>query len=229
MRDDFCVFILTHGRPDRVYTYKTLRKRGYTGKIYIVIDDEDETENEYRAIYGDEVLQFCKKDVAEWTDDGDNFGHRKGVVYARNVCWELAEKVGCKYFIQLDDDYKNFRYRFNALGESCSVNIHSTINDLFQTCLNFRLCSTHIKTVALAQGGDMTSLTKKRYLRRKAMNSFFCDTSNPFNFFGRINEDVNTYVCQGRKGEVFFTIMNAQLDQIQTQKNAGGLTEQYLD
>lgn len=65
MRDDFCVFILTHGRPDRVYTYKTLRKRGYTGKIYIVIDDEDETENEYRAIYGDEVLQFCKKDVAE--------------------------------------------------------------------------------------------------------------------------------------------------------------------
>lgn len=141
----------------------------------------------------------------------------------------ISGKVGCKYFIQLDDDYKNFRYRFNALGESCSVNIHSTINDLFQTCLNFRLCSTHIKTVALAQGGDMTSLTKKRYLRRKAMNSFFCDTSNPFNFFGRINEDVNTYVCQARKGEVFFTIMNAQLDQIQTQKNAGGLTEQYLD
>ena len=46
MRDDFCVFILTHGRPDRVITYKTLLNAGYTGRVYIVIDDEDKTENE---------------------------------------------------------------------------------------------------------------------------------------------------------------------------------------
>ena len=44
MRDDFCAFILTHGRPYKVHTYQTLRKAGYTGKIYIVIDNEDKTE-----------------------------------------------------------------------------------------------------------------------------------------------------------------------------------------
>lgn len=33
MRDDFCAFILTHGRPDKVLTYRTLRRAGYTGKI----------------------------------------------------------------------------------------------------------------------------------------------------------------------------------------------------
>ena len=46
MREDFCVFILTHGRHDRVHTYNTLLKAGYTGKIYIVIDDEDQTAEE---------------------------------------------------------------------------------------------------------------------------------------------------------------------------------------
>ncbi|EFI4081186.1 TPA: hypothetical protein J5F60_004390 [Escherichia coli] len=45
MRDDFCVFILTHGRPDKVLTYRTLRRAGYTGKIFIVVDDEDKTRN----------------------------------------------------------------------------------------------------------------------------------------------------------------------------------------
>ncbi|CAD5661325.1 Uncharacterised protein [Escherichia coli] len=29
MRDDFCAFILTHGRPDKVLTYRTLRRAGY--------------------------------------------------------------------------------------------------------------------------------------------------------------------------------------------------------
>ena len=55
MRDDFCAFILTHGRPDRVHTFKTLQRSGYTGKVYIVIDDEDKTEAEYRKRFGDRV------------------------------------------------------------------------------------------------------------------------------------------------------------------------------
>ncbi|HAW2119452.1 TPA: hypothetical protein JLO65_002875 [Escherichia coli] len=32
MRDDFCAFILTHGRPDKVLTYRTLRRAGYNQK-----------------------------------------------------------------------------------------------------------------------------------------------------------------------------------------------------
>ncbi len=47
MRNDFAVLILSHGRADRVYTIPTLRKGGYTGKIYIVVDNEDEQQDEY--------------------------------------------------------------------------------------------------------------------------------------------------------------------------------------
>jgi lambda family phage minor tail protein L len=62
MRDDFCAFILTHGRPDKVLTYRTLRRAGYTGKIFIVVDDEDKTRNQYMAEFGEQVLVFSKAD-----------------------------------------------------------------------------------------------------------------------------------------------------------------------
>ena len=39
----FAIFILTHGRPHDVVTFQTLRDCGYTGKIVIVIDNEDKT------------------------------------------------------------------------------------------------------------------------------------------------------------------------------------------
>ena len=47
MRNDFAVLIFSHGRADRVYTIPTLRKGGYIGKIYIVVDNEDEQQDEY--------------------------------------------------------------------------------------------------------------------------------------------------------------------------------------
>lgn len=49
---EYIVFILTHGRADNVVTYNTLRKQGYTGRIGIVIDDEDEQGNLYRKNFG---------------------------------------------------------------------------------------------------------------------------------------------------------------------------------
>ena len=48
MRNDFAVFILTHGRADEMVTIKALKKGHYTGKIYLILDDEDEQVNRYR-------------------------------------------------------------------------------------------------------------------------------------------------------------------------------------
>ena len=50
--DDFCIFILTHGRPDNVITYDTLKKTNYSGRLYLVIDDEDKSAPEYFKKYG---------------------------------------------------------------------------------------------------------------------------------------------------------------------------------
>jgi hypothetical protein len=61
------------------------------------------------------------------------------------------------------------------------------------------------------------------------MNSFVCSVDKPFKFIGRINEDVNTYVRLGGIGDIFLTIMCLQLDQKDTQSNAGGMTDVYCD
>ena len=58
---DFAVFILSHGRPSKVITATTLKRQGYTGSIFIVVDNEDRHIDDYRKIYGDSVVVFDKK------------------------------------------------------------------------------------------------------------------------------------------------------------------------
>ena len=236
MREDFCAFILTHGRPDKVITLRSLRSHGYTGKVFIVIDDEDSAGEEYKRIYGDDVLVFSKDEVGQYTDQFDNFSDRRTILWARNACWDLAERKGYRYFVQLDDDYVSWRHRRfgKRFTKNSSGNEYHGWNiknlDLIFNALVRLLETTSIKTAALSQGGDhgSTDLSRPRFLR-KAMNSFVCDTEKPFLFRGRINEDVNTYVSFGRTGDLFFTDMRLQLDQLKTQTNAGGMTEVYLD
>lgn len=235
MRDDFAVFILTHGRADKVITYNTLRKCGYTGKIYLVIDDMDSQEDLYREKYGDEVIQFNKKLEVEKSDVMDNDDDMRIVLYARNCCHEKASELGLKYFLELDDDYSTFLYRYVGYDEkakkvkllSKSITDFDTIVDEFLEFLEI----SGAKTVAFAQGGDYiggaTSANNKLFMR-KAMNSFFCKTDRPFKFLGRINEDVNAYTLLGSRGDLFLTVGQIMLTQMQTQANAGGLTDVYL-
>ena len=228
---DFCVFILTHGRPDRVHTYDTLMKSGYTGKVYIVIDDEDKTADGYRARFGDKVLQFCKAEWAEKTDEGDNFQHRKAIVYARNACWDLAQQVGCRYFCQMDDDYTAFELRHGSNYQPISPAVRSRMDAVIASLLEFYRQSKAV-AIAMSQGGDHIGgaegcpLPK---LTRKCMNSWFCDTEKPFRFFGHMNEDVSAYVIYGGRGSLFLTVLQAKLIQKPTQLTAGGMSDAYLE
>ena len=106
MLNNFVAFILSHGRPDNVRTYDTLKKHGYTGKIIILIDNEDKTSKQYIQKYGEKnVIIFDKKMQSKKFDQADNFDDRRSIVYARNVCFDVAKYLQIKYFIQLDDDY----------------------------------------------------------------------------------------------------------------------------
>ncbi len=235
MRDDFCAFILSYKRADRVKTYDALRRSGYTGKIYIVVGDDDPTIDEYRRRYGDQVLVFPKEEMAQRYDQGDNFYGRQSVVYARNACWELAKKVGAQYFIELDDDYGDFLYRLagKRAGEIFSQYhgwIIKSIDRVFDAMVRY-LDDTNSATIAMSQGGDHIAGKENGDIKitRKAMNSFVCNVDRPFYFLGRINEDTTAYVTLGNRGYLFWTHWPLQLNQTQTQQNLGGLTETYLD
>ena len=226
---DFAVFILTHCRANNVITLKTLKKQKYTGKYFIVIDDEDKQEKEYRDKFGNKVLQFSKKKIAKTFDTMDTQKDRRTIVYARNACFQLAKEVGVRYFLELDDDYTDFQFRYEENGKMKVKSIEN-IDEVFDAYLDF-LKASKADTVAMAQGGDFIGGCKsgnfQKRLLRKAMNSFFCDVEKPFQFLGRINEDVNTYTRLGSVGKIFLTAVDAMLTQKQTQQNKGGMSDVY--
>lgn len=231
MLEGFAVFILTHGRPNKVVTYDTLRRQGYTGPVYIIIDNEDKTADEYRKRYGDQVIMFDKAAIAQTFDEGDNFQDRRAVIYARNASFQIARDLGLEWFLQLDDDYTAFVYKFNANMVSGEWRIKS-LDEIFSAVLEYYR-NAPITSIAFAQNGDIFGGKKsgnltRAWMKRKAMNTFFCSPDRPFMFNGRINEDVNTYVSEGNRGRLFFTFFNASIIQTTTQASAGGMTELYL-
>ena len=222
MENNFAVFILTHGRPDNVKTFSTLKKCGYTGKVYFIIDNEDKTIDKYIQNFGKEnIVVFDKKAMADSIDEGNNFDNRKVIIHARNACFKIAKDLGIKYFMQFDDDYYYFGYRYET-----GAKIIKNLDVVIKKMLDFYK-SINIKSIAFSQGGDHIGGFSGIKLKRKCMNSFLCSTDREFTFVGSINEDVNTYTSLGNRGDVFFTFTNIQLDQKDTQSNKGGMTDQY--
>jgi hypothetical protein len=232
MNKDLAVFIMVHGRPERMKTYHTLRKQGYTGKIFLVADNLDETREKYKEIYKDEVLVFDKKKAAKEVESGDNSGDLRSTLYSSNTIPRLAKEQGYKYFFIMCDDYDTLNYKFDSQLRYKSKKVKN-LDKLFSYFLEFYK-SIPAKSIAFAQGGDFiggenSAFVKQFKLKRKAMNTFLCSTERPFKFIGRLNEDVTTYVRLGSTGDLFFTIPNAMINQAATMQVKGGLTDVYLE
>ena len=230
--NNFAVFIMVHGRPDKMWTYHTLRKQNYTGKIFVVGDNQDLTVDKYKKIYGDEMLVFDKKKAALEVDSGDNTGDLRSTLFAANTIFRLAEENGIKYFYIMCDDYLSINYKLLIGDKPVNTNVDN-LDTLFECTLKY-FKSINAVTIAFAQGGDFIGGIDNgkgcyRFSKRKSMNSFLCSTSRPFKFMGRINEDVTTYVNLGSKGKLFLTLCNVAIIQLRTQAEKGGLTDAYLD
>ena len=236
----FAAFILTNGRPDNVITYQKLRYHGYTGRIVLVVDDLDKTLPRYQELYGDEVVVFDKRAIAATFDTGDNFDDMRAIVYARNASFGIAQELGLTHFVQLDDDYTGFMYRFDhdcsyLYGRGRRGLVMRNLDKVFDAFVNF-LDDSGVDTISMAQGGDFIGgggpgcnpLAQSITMVRKCMNSFFCRTDRPFKFIGRINEDVNTYTRTASTGLLMVTCNQVSLDQAETQSSKGGMTELYL-
>ena len=161
-------------------------------------------------------------------------GLHDGTIVYGHARFTALKELGYEYFIQLDDDYTGFNFTTGADAEytrrEASIN---NLNKVIGIVLDFYKQNKQIHTVSLAQGGDFiggeNSAVFKKKIARKCMNSFICSVSRPFEFLGRINEDVNTYTRQASTGVLMFTIAWIRLEQKQTQSNDGGMTDLYLD
>lgn len=233
-KKDFVVFILTHGRVDNQYTYRSLCEQGYTGRCVFILDNEDGQVEEYKRKYGDENCYVFDKLAMSKRIDEVFRGDRRVIVYARNACFDAARDLGYKYFMELDDDYTSFVWRFDA---ECAYNPKTPkikgLDTVFESMLRYYV-NTPLTSLAMAQGGDFIGGSSNQMLqsigtKRKAMNSFICSVDRPFEFKGRINEDVNAYTQLTSVGKIFLTIVQCNLQQKITQSNSGGMTDVYRD
>lgn len=234
IRDNFAVFILAHGRPEKLYTVNTLKKSGYTGKWYIILDDEDKTIPKYQEMFGaDHCMIFSKAEALKTFDIMDNFGGKAAIVFARNVCNDIARKLNLRYFAEFEDDYHQFTYRVPE-GESLKACSVQNFDEVCEIMLNFvdemSAVQPNFRTIAWAQAGEMMGGTNgyvwKTQVKRKAMNTFFFkvpdDPAKDIHFNGYQNDDAVTYVQDGKRGGLWFQIPNINLVQSLTQQTAGG-------
>lgn len=235
VRDDFAVFILTHGRPEKIITVETLKRCGYTGKWYLILDDEDKTIEKHKEMFGEEhCVVFSKDEAASRFDVYDNFDGRNVIVYARNMCFDIARSLGLNYFAEFEDDYEMLRFRFPE-GGSLRAREMRNFDDVAEACCTFLDDAPRVRTIAWAQSGELfgglNGSVWKEKVKRKAMNTFFfkiCDPKDDFYFPGRFNDDVNAYTVLGQRGEIFLQTPVANLNQVNTQKQKGGNADAYL-
>ena len=231
MMNNIGVLILSHGRPDKVRTIKALRDSGYTGEIKIVCDDLDDTLDEYKEKFGEDVIVFDKLEALKQCDTMDNFGRVNMVLPARNKCHEIAKELGWDYFFELDDDYQQFCIRKpveNKLKAYPITDIDTMLDGMIDL-----LEASNALCVCMSQAGDYIGGADGGYiykgLARKAMNCYVCKTERPFKFLGTLNEDVNMYVTENMRGNLVLSVTNISCVQEITQQSSGGLTDIYLD
>lgn len=228
--NDFAVFILTHGRPKSIPTVRVLKKGGYTGPLFFLLDDEDDTVDEYRSEYGAEnIKMFCKQQYYDRIDEMDLTGNKNAILFARHAVFDVARDMGFKYFLMLEDDFTSIEMRYIEEGK-LKVKKAANLDRLFRAYVEW-LASTNASTVCMAQGGDMIGGADNPKLRervlRKAMNSFFCRTDRPIDFRGTMNEDVVAYTTLGSRGKLFMTAVDSSIVQKATQSVSGGMSGIY--
>ena len=231
MKDKYAIFIPTFKRPDNVITYKTLREANYDGKIYLIVGEDDPQIEEYKRSYKDEVIVFSKEEARKDTDLMDNFEKRNAVVFARNKMFDIAKDLQLDNFLVLDDDYDRFKFRrcFGAILKDFKI---LDVKICIEATFDYLNSSKVLDCIAWSQGGDFiggADTFPKINGKRKIMNAFFFKTDRRIRFIGSINEDLNASVYEGQRGKVFFTINDVSIIQKNTQQNAGGLTDIYLD
>lgn len=209
-------------------THDMLRLQGYTGKIIVVIDDEDDQRPEYESRF-EHVEVFCKE--AEFQKaDGVILGKQKGILYARNACYDIAKKLGVRFFAEVDDDFSALYVRYESEGKSKSYKVEN-LDLLFNAALQLFDDKRVVATSVLSQGnyiGGIESNGLKKCIRI-CTSMFFLVTDRRVDFISSMNEDICTCLHYGQTGDLFFG-MNGTMyvsEPIANNSMGNGMTDFY--
>ena len=224
MREDFAIFILTHGRPDKQYTYHALDKARYTGRRILLLDDEDETYSEYKERYPDEIILFNKQSYIDTSDTGTNVEQRKCILYAKNAADDIAKDLGLSAYVVADDDIIRFRHRWKE-GEVTHTQEVRNLDEVSEAYIEFM---EEGNIAAVSFGDARLYMGGKLLLGRIPYNFVYRLTSIPYEWRSSMYEDTVTPVIESRNGAYTLGLPNIQFDMKQCDSSAiGGMTDVY--
>lgn len=236
MQNEFAVFIVTHGRPYTQKTLESLRAQGYTGDIWLVVDNEDNTryklyESYIHAYSHNYMWTFNKQYWVHRTECIVNTKSKATPVFARNASVELAKNMKYKYFAIMDDDVYNFSLKYEDEGHLRTHKIQN-LDKLFSACCAFIDCGADLITFSERStyfGGLKSQNMQKKILRTQMTHVFIMPTSTDITFTGSIFEDLLIELYQNAIGRYVIRLGEICYDTPPMMSEKGGLEDVYKE
>ena len=228
----FAIFICTHGRPNAQHTLKTLRDCGYTGKIVLLVDDEDDTVDDLVDNYPKtRIMRFNKQKYIDLSDTGTNENQRKCILYAKNCCEAVAQDIKLDAFVIADDDIFNFRYRYPEDGKLKSLKITKDIDKVIEAYVEYMLSADIVATgfgfTQFYFSGE-NSFSPENFLKyRVPYNFVFRNAKYKIDWMSWFGEDIITAVMYNKRGYFMQDFPFVQQEIKPLAKEAGGMKDTY--
>lgn len=232
MRDDFAIFICTHGRPDSQLTLNLIKRGGYKGKWYLVLDDTDETIQQYIDNYGtDNIIIFDKNYYINNSEVGTNNPSFKCILYAKNAVEDIAVELGLSAFMLSDDDNKYlwFRWADDEKCRACSVDgkLDEVIDAYTELILDCDIVATGFGFSQFYFGGK-DSFNYENYQKlRVPYNMVFRNAKFKVNWISSFGEDIITAIQYGKVGQVWTSLPDVQVETSPVGEGSGGMGDTY--
>lgn len=230
---NFAVMICTHGRPNAQHTLDFLRNNGYTGKIILVVDDEDDTVTDLmlKTYPNADTIKFDKQEWIDKSDTGTIENQRKCILYAKNYCEHLAQNLKLEAFVIADDDIFNLRYRYPEDGKLKSLKITQNLDGVINAYVDFMLSTDIVATgfgfTQFYFSGE-NSFSPENFLKyRVPYNFVFRNTKHKIDWMSWFGEDIITAVMYNKRGYFMQDIPYIQQEIKPLAKEAGGMKETY--
>ncbi len=229
--------ICTHGRPNAQHTYETLRKSGYTGEIYLILDDEDNKLKDYNRFIDEqhEDNLFCsvfnKQSYIDKSDTGTNENQRKCILYAKNFCEDLAQDMKLDAFIIADDDILNFRFRYVEDESLKSQKVIGTMDDVieayYRAMIDCNMIATGFGFTQFYFSGTESFENDNMQKYRVPYNFVFRNGKHKVDWMSWFGEDIITAVYYGRIGQLWTALPYVQQEIVALASADGGMKDTY--
>lgn len=222
---DFCVFILSHKRP-QCETLQMLKKYNYSGDYRIVLSTDDDQIDEYKkSILDDKIIVFDKMKVRHLCDTmiSSHDFNPNGSIYARAFISQKAKEMGLDYYCMADDDITKIYHREDVNKKMKQKEI-TNIDDVFLSLIQFLSIDERIASInpALDDGffGGINGNYKKTATRMPFQFIVF-KTQNTRKWRGIRSEDYNLSCTN--TDLLYFTYWHLSIASPKMTTNKGGI------